>query len=221
MNDPIRNVFSQAWQAVSDPCPRCPSDDDLAAWFDGALPATQTREIEDHALVCAAGRAMVAAVAQALTSLETAPNPFVHIAAAIKGRGLALLNAAELTLRELTSGGAPAPALGALRGGVAREGQVSIQGPGSGLDALDLQVQPDGTLRLTVSGLLPKGPEGELSSVLLEADGMPREKRPYSGEPVVLGPLERGACYRVAVVARRPGQELRSLGEALVDLSAN
>jgi hypothetical protein len=164
---------------------------------------------------------VLAAVAEARAPLEPTTNPVVRVLAAIKGRGLALLNAAELTLRELTASGVPAPALGALRGGLARDGLVSIQGPGAGLDTLDLQVQPDGSVRLTVSGQLPPGPEGELRAVLLEADGLTREKRPYSGDPVVLGPLERGARYRVAIVARRPGQELRNMGEAEVDLSAN
>lgn len=220
MMNPVRTLFDLAGTLASEACPSCPDDDTLAAWCDRALPATELRAVDDHALICSATRALLAALADASDSIPTEPNSVVRVLAAIRGRGLALLNAADLTLRNLTCDGSPAPALGALRGGLASDGLVSIQGPGRGLDALDLQVQPDGSVRVTVSGVLPEGPEGELRSVLLEADGLPREKRPYSGEPVVLGPVERGARYRVAVVARRPGQELRSLGEALLDLSA-
>lgn len=218
MNDPVRAAFLQHGMFPHDSCPRCPGDDDLAAWCDRALAATATRAIEDHALVCAALRLTLSAISEARAPAE--PGPLVRVLASIRGRALALLNSADLVLRELSSGGAPAPSLGMLRGGLASDGLVSIQGPGAGLDALDLQVQSDGSLRLTVSGRLPRGPEGELRAVVLEADGVALEKRPYSGQPVALGPIERGGRYRVAVVARRPGRELRSLGEAHVDLTA-
>ena len=216
MTDPITLAFALAGRSDRDACAGCPDDDTLAAWCDRALSATQARALEDHALACPALLQVLGALSEALAPAEA--GPLLRVLLAIKGRGLALLNAAEVTLRELTTGGAPA--LGSLRGGLAKDGLLSITGPGEGLDALDLQVQSDGNLRLTVSGTLPDGPEGELRSILVEADGLPLEKRPYLGEPVVLGPLEPGARYRVAVVARRPGQELRSLGEALLDLSA-
>jgi hypothetical protein len=218
MTNPIDAAFQLSGRSAADPCSECPDDDTLAAWCDRALSATETRALEDHALECPALLQTLGVLAEALAPAE--PGPVLRVMLAVRGRGLALLNAAEVALRELTSGGAPAPALGALRGGLAQDGLLSIEGPGEGLDALDLHVQPDGSMRVTVSGRLPEGPEGELRSVLVEADGLPREKRPYSGEPVALGPFETGSRYRVAIVARRPGQELRSLGEALLDLSA-
>ncbi|RKY20134.1 MAG: hypothetical protein DRQ55_08705 [Planctomycetota bacterium] len=218
MTNPISLAFSLAGARSATPCPECPDDDALAAWCDRDLGATAARTLEDHALTCCSLSAVLGALAETLTPAET--GPVLRVLLAIKGRSLALLNAADVTLRELTTGGAPAPALGALRGGLAQDGLISLDGPGEGLDALDVQVQSDGSLRLTVSGSLPEGPEGELRSILVEADGLPREKRPYNGEPIALGPFEPGSRYRVAVVARRPGQELRSLGEALLDLSA-
>lgn len=221
MTNFIDRLFDRLGPVPADRCATCPADDDVSAFLDGALPATQARAIEDHALECSATRAILASIAESDDSPAPAPNPLVRVAACIKGRGLQLLNAAELALRELASNGTPVPALGSLRGGdTATDGLVSVTGPGDGLDALDLQVQSDGTVRLTVSGDLPAARSGEIQAILLEAEGLPREKRPYTGEPVTLGPLEPGARYRVAVVARRPGEDLRSVAEALVDLSS-
>jgi len=213
-------LFDQLGPVPAPPCESCPGDDDLAALIDGALPATQARAIEDHALVCSATRAILSAVTEANESPARAPSAVMRIVAAVKGRGLQLLNAADLTLRDLAGSASPAPALGGLRGDTATSGIVVLNGPGEGLDSIDMQVQSDGSVRLTVSGDLPESPTGELRSVLLEADGLPLEKRPYAGEPVSLGPLEPGARYRVALVTRLPGEELRSVSETLLDLTA-
>ena len=51
--DFISAVFSNQGRASHRPCDQCPPDDDLTGFFDRVLSATETRAIEDHALLCA------------------------------------------------------------------------------------------------------------------------------------------------------------------------
>lgn len=130
-------------------------------------------------------------------------------------RGLELVNAFELTLRE--PHGELVPALGRLRG----EGAVdllTIQGPGQGLDELELQVRPDGTTSLTVrADEIPGMQQDENASILFIADGKPREKRPFGKHSVTFAPLAE-SLYTIALTAKAPGAPSRTLIEAEVDL---
>ena len=96
---------------------------------------------------------------------------------------------------------------------------IAIEGPGQGIDELEIQLQPDGQVRLQVRGESPPIQSGEISSVMLEVDGMPREKRPYTGEPLAFAPQGHGH-FRIRLLARAPGEDSRELSEAVVELRA-
>jgi len=205
----------------SEPGPECPSDGLLSGYMDHALPATEIRHIEDHSLICGACHTIVKTMAD-LRGLPMRPAARVSVVARIVQRGLELLNPLEVTLRSLASPQAgPAPALGAVRG--AGEGgpeMIAIDGPGHGIDEVQIRLQPDGQVRLEIRGDDPPPVyAGEIASVVLEVDGAPREKRPYSGAPLAFSPQEHGH-YRIRLVARAPGEDVRELSEAIIELRA-
>ena len=76
---------------------------------------------------------------------------------------------------------------------------------------------PGGTVVLLDELVATAQHEDEILSVLLEVDGAPREKRPYTGEMVHFAPLGAGS-YRVRVTARAPGEPARDLAEASLEL---
>lgn len=222
MNTPsdfISSVF--AGQGLTDlqPCNDCPTDDDLAGFFDRVLSATETRAIEDHALVCAHTQQLLTTVADVRTAAARATaRPGLRIRARLAKRGIALLNAADLTLRGLTG----QPALGSVRGsvrGAETSDLVRVSGPGGGLDEIELQAQADGRVRLIVSGELSGSGSDARTSVVLEVDGMLREKRPYSGERIAFAPLAEGDC-RITVLRRQPGSPATEVSEAHIELCA-
>jgi hypothetical protein len=201
--------------------PECPTDESLAGYMDEVLPLGLQRGIEDHALRCDACHSVIQAVIDVTRVPTTARARPARIVARLIQHGMELLNPLELSFRSLRDG-ALAPALGALRG-VATAEEVashlfSIDGPGDGLDELELQVQPNGSVRLMVRGNAPPPlAPGEVSSIVFEADGCAREKRPFSGAPLTFAPLGPGR-YRVQLVARAPGQPVRTLSEASFEL---
>ncbi|MGQ0552370.1 MAG: hypothetical protein ACT4PU_04045 [Planctomycetota bacterium] len=197
----------------------CPTDETLAGYASALLPARARQELESHALRCEPCLDLLRAVAVTV-GIKSAPRS-VQIVARLHQRGLELLNQFELALQALVAP-APVPALGALRGPAvsATTDQITIRGPGHGLDELELQMQANGTARLVVRCHEP--PElqpGELISVVLDVNGSAREKRPFSGEPIAFAPIGVGN-YRVRLLARAPGQEVRELAEALLDFQS-
>jgi len=125
----------------------------------------------------------------------------------------------KLTVRRLREGGLQ-PALGGVRGESAPAEVVTVDGPGFGLDELELASRPGGSVRLQVRGTRPLPlEEGEVSSLVLEVDGADREKRPFTGDPMAFGPLGPGV-YRLRLVARAPGRPARPLGTATVELTS-
>jgi hypothetical protein len=197
--------------------PGCLTDIQLADYMANGLSATERRHLEDHALDCSGCLLLVRSVVDVREAARVAPAR-VSIVARLLQKGLELLNPLEITLRNLA--GEPAPALGALRRET-NSGQhelISIEGPGRGLDEVQLQLQPNGQVRLSVrsDSPLPLQP-GEVSSILLKVDGAPREKRPYSGAPLSFAPQSHGR-FHLTLIARAPGQDVRELCEVLVDL---
>jgi hypothetical protein len=214
---------SGARRTPVEPGPDCLSDDLIAGYIDGALSATENRQLEDHSLLCGDCHLVLKTVVdvRGLTEAATATvPPKVSLVARIAQRGLQLLNPLEVRLRTLLDEGLT-PALGAVRGDRSDASDViAIEGPGQGLDELQIQLQPDGQVRLQVRGDTPPPVRaGEVSSVLLEVDGMPREKRPYTGEPLAFAPQGHGH-FRIRLVARAPGEDARDLSEASVELRA-
>jgi hypothetical protein len=200
------------------PGPMCPSDELLACYAQGTLPAREVEGLKAHALRCADCHELVGAVAQVIGIRQPARESVgLRIVARLVRGGFELLNEAELALGVLIA--QPAPALGAVRRspGEARDLLV-FRGPGSGLDEIEVQMQANGTARLGVRATrLPALRPDEIVSVLLEVDGAPREKRPYNGDLVHFAPLGAGS-YRVRVTARVPGEPARDLAEAQLEL---
>lgn len=228
MNSPfdlITSAFANKGRADLVPCAECPTDEALAGFLDRVLSATEARAIEDHALECAATHQLVTTLADVRSAMAQArAKPGLRIRARLMERGIALLNAVDLTLRGLTA----QPALGAVRGDEADAGKtaelVRISGPGAGLDEIELQAQADGTVRFVVSGNLPSASaaghdQAQRTSVVLEVDGMLREKRPYSGGRVTFAPLAGGDC-RITVLRRLPGGPTVEISEARIELCA-
>lgn len=212
MSDFIDNVFRAAGRADRQPCSDCPDDERFAAYQEGLLSATERRAVQDHALACAYSQGLLSVMAEQRAATERVAG--LHIVARLAKRGLALLNAAELTLRGLTA----QPALGDLRGDQTCP-LLRIAGPGQGLDEIELQTQSDGSIRCIVSGELIERTEGAQSSVVLEVDGVLREKRPFSGDRLSFGPLTGGSC-RITLLTRRPGEAAREISAAVLDLVA-
>jgi hypothetical protein len=213
--DFIASVFLNQGQAAHASCDHCPTDDDLAGFFDQVLSATETRAIEEHALTCAYTHAVITSYAVVRSEAAQAGRRVgLRIRARLVDGCIALLNAVDLTLRGLSA----QPALGAVRGSESAR-LVRVAGPGDGLDEIELQAQADGSVRVVVSGVLvDTAPDGR-TSVVLEVDGMLREKRPYSGERVAFAPLTRGDC-RITVLRRHPDGPALEISEARVDLCA-
>jgi len=210
---------SGARRPTSQPAPECPSDDLLAGYIDGALSATENRQLEDHALGCGDCHLMLKTVVDVRGVPETV-TPKVSLVARLAQRGLEILNPLEVRLRGLLEEG-QTPTLGAVRGDdTAGNEIISIEGPGQGIDELEIQVQPDGQVKLQVRGESPPIHSGEISSVMLEVDGMPREKRPYTGEPLSFAPQGHGH-FRIRLLARAPGEDARELSEAVIELRAS
>jgi hypothetical protein len=215
-----------------DPSPACLSDEQIAGYVSTPLPNSEREAVETHALLCAECQELLQAVVSVIGAAGPALRPARRPAPAasepvslrIVGRlvqrgmqrGLELLNAADLVMRGLSPQAVP---LGALRGAPPTADLFRIQGPGSGLDELQVQVQADGTASLTVQCEKPPALRtGEMLSVLLAVDGAPREKRPLGAEPVRFAPIGTGE-YRVQVIARAPGEQPRTLAEASLQLS--
>ena len=223
MSNPLDLIFAS--RGLSRPArplgPDCPSDEALAGFLDEALPLGQQRVIEDHALCCDACHTVIQAVVDVTRSAVPASARPARIVARLVQKGLELLNPLDLSFRSLRDG-ALSPALGALRGVATAEEAAShlfsVDGPGDGLDEIELQLQPNGSVRLMVRGNSPPPlAPGEVSSIVFEADGCAREKRPFSGAPLTFAPLGPGQ-YRVQLVARAPGQPARTLSEASFEL---
>ena len=220
-NSLIDTAFSTsgAGSLPADPGPDCPSEGFFSGYIDKSLTATEMRHIEEHALVCAGCHGVLKAMVD-LRELPTASSARLSVVARVVQRGLELLNPLEVSLRSLTALDA-SPDLGAIRGSPSDMPEViSIDGPGQGLDEVQIRLQPDGQIRLEVRGDDPPPVySGEIASVILEVDGKPREKRPFSGAPLAFSPQDQG-CYRIRLLARAPGEEARELSETLIELRA-
>jgi len=219
--DNIDRIFELRAQRAPllDPAPGSPTDETLAAYVDGLLPPAERRAVVHQILSCPDSFEVVRAFVDAVGA-RTAPSPF-RVVGRLFQRGIELLNAFELTLRDPDQGQL-VPALGALRradtGDAAVAELLHIRGPGSGLDELEVQMQANGTARLVIRcDGLPALDAGEIPSVVFEVDGQPREKRPFTGEPVSFAPLGVGQ-FDVRLVAKAPGQPGRTLAEASIDL---
>ncbi|GJM21930.1 MAG: hypothetical protein DHS20C15_18450 [Planctomycetota bacterium] len=223
MNDTLQSFFktrgAELWPA--EPGPDFPSEESFAAYLDDALPLTERRAFEARVLRDPAAYALLRCAVDVLAEAERPVSSSTRILASIKRHGLQLLNAMELSFQTLRDGQLR-PALGALRGEAGDESfqLLRIDGPGHGLDELELSSQSDGSVQLTVRGREPLQLQaGEISSIVLEAEGEPREKRPFSGEPLGFTPLGHGR-YTLRLVARAPGHPLRELACAHLELSA-
>ncbi|MBM3984832.1 MAG: hypothetical protein FJ296_03945 [Planctomycetes bacterium] len=203
---------------TSAPGPHCLTDEALAGYAQGLLPEREHDALLSHALRCAPCHELVGAVATAVGIRRPATAPaLLRIVARLARNGLQLLNEAELALGALVF--PPVPALGAVRRAPeASRDLLVFRGPGGGLDEIEVQMQANGTARLGVRAVrLPSLKPEEILSVLLEVDGAPREKRPYTGDMVHFAPLGAGS-YRVRVTARAPGEPARDLAEATLEL---
>ena len=224
---------------ASEPGALCPSDERLAGYVLGRLPDPGRREVEGHALRCldcfdlvttlATGpeRRMAPSPVQAPAHAPR-PVPGVRVAARLLRRGLQLLNQAELALGDaLAPPPVPVP-LGAVRRAptdvttgeeVDAPASIHVRGPGPGLDEIVVGIEANGTARLEVHpATLPDLRKDEILSLILEVDDSPREKRPFAGGPVTLGPFGPGR-YRLRLVGRVPGEEQREISQALFELS--
>ncbi len=209
----LNHVFAAKGRAAIDPA-GLPNDELLALYVDGKLLPHQRRMIEERALNCPHTYEVLRAAVDTLGVRREAAT--FRVVARLVEKGLELVNAFEHRLRRPE--GELVPALGALRGDGA-DSLLTLQGPGSGLDELELQRHADGTAHLTVRG------ESELAlateeraSFVVEVDGEPRVKRPYSSTPLDVGPLDAGSVYDVKVVAKAPGRSARTVVDASLDL---
>lgn len=215
----LRQRGADLWPA--DPGPDFPAEEDFAAYLDDVLPLTERRAFEKRVLRDPAAFVLLRAAVDALADARQDVPRTTHILARLAERGLQLLNALDHSFRVLREGELQ-PALGALRGEASESGSdlLRIDGPGRGLDELELARQSDGSVHLTARAREPLPlAEGEISSLVLEADGEPREKRPYSGDPLAFSPLGTGR-FTLRLLARAPGQDARELACAHLELSA-
>lgn len=216
----------------SDPALGCPTDETFAGYATALLPTPDRLALEGHVLRCADCHELLQAVTDVLAATQpvtvrAAAIPTTRLVARLLERGLALVDQVQATLSDLVA--APlqpafAPALGGLRrAGASTEPAAGsdllrIKGPGRGLDALELQMQADGTLRLVVSGQMPTDQRvGEILSLVLDQDGESREQRPFEGKPVRFTPIGAGH-WRVRLVGRIPGETARELAQAELEL---
>jgi len=246
MTHSLDDLFARAGLPLAaNPSAHCPTDEAFADYLGALLPAAEREALELHSLACAdchdllrmivdvaatGAQVFGAATAPAAASpgrLATRPSSPVRIVGRLVQRGIELINHAELVFDMLTSPGTPA--LGIARGTAEAPAApataplaspwISVRGPGEGLDALELQMQTNGTARLVVRcEHMPALRPGELATIALDIDGSVREKRPFGGDPVTFAPIGRGA-YRVRLVARAPGGTARPLAEASLELT--
>lgn len=200
----------------NEPCLGDIPDDTLGAFVDGLLSQSERQRIADRLLLDPEAYDIVRAVADAV-GLRSRPTVY-RIVARVVQDGLELLNGFELTLRQPSSGEL-VPALGAVRGENAQQTDLlHFDGPGGGLDEIEMQKQADGTARVVVTSHdLPALEEAESPSIVLECDGKTREMRPLTDQPVTFGPLREGS-YDLKLIARAPGSTSRTLAEASIQL---
>jgi hypothetical protein len=213
----------------SDPALGCPTDEAFAGYASALSSSAERSALEGHVLRCADCHELFRAVLDVSrpVAVRAAAIPTTRLVARLLERGLALVDQVQATLLNLVDAPAqPAlrPALGGLRRTspsaepAAGSDLLKLKGPGRGLDALELQTQADGTLRLVVSGHLPSEQRvGEILSLVLDHDGESREQRPFDGKPVRFAPIGAGH-WRVRLVARVPGESSRELAQAELDL---
>lgn len=202
----------------------CPPDEIVAGYLESQLPERDRQMLETHVLQCSDCHEVLKSAVDAIGVAVPASTPVsVRILGRLARHGIEILNHVELTIRSLGEA-APAPALGALRRATSEAPPASdlvvLSGPGNGLDELVLQVQPNGSTRLSVRCTqLPDLRSGEVVSVVLEVDGTPREKRPLSEDTISFAPIGPGS-YRVRLIARAPGGPARVLSQAILDLKS-
>ena len=220
----------------SDPALGCPTDETFAGYATALLPTADRSALEGHVLRCADCHELLQAVTDVLAvsrpvAVRAAAIPTTRLVARLLERGIALVDqvvdqvqASLLDLVSLPLQPALQPALGGLRRAnastepAAGTDLLRIKGPGRGLDALELQMQADGTLRLVVTGQLPTDQRvGEILSLVLDQDGESREQRPFEGKPVRFAPIGAGH-WRVRLVGRIPGETARELAQAELEL---
>jgi len=210
-----------------DPAPGCPTDETFAGYVAALLPPAERPTLESHVLRCADCHELLRAVTDVLAfprplAVRPAAIPTTRLVGRLLARGLALVDQVQASVTGLASPPLQ-PALGGLRRSSAAEPAtgselLKIKGPGRGLDALELQLQADGTLRLVVSGHLPADRRaGEILSLVLDHDGESREQRPFDGRPVRFAPIGAGH-WRVRLVGRIPGEGPRELAHAELEL---
>jgi hypothetical protein len=208
----------------SDPALGCPSDETFASYVAALLPPNDRADFEGHALRCADCHELLFAVVNVAgvsspVAVRAAALPTTRLVARLVDRGLQLVEQVQATLAGLVAP-IPQPALGGLRR--VQDPRTSellrITGPGRGLDAIELQMQADGSLRLVVSGQPPADQRvGEILSLVLDQEGEAREQRPFDGRPVRFAPIGAGH-WRVRLVGRMPGDSARELAQAELEL---
>ena len=211
----------------SAPALDCPTDEAFASYASALLGPAERAGFEGHVLRCADCHELFRAVIDGLAihrplAVRGAAFPTTRVRARLLARGLALVDQVRDALGDLVAPPAQ-PALGGLRRSGSAEAATGsdllrIKGPGRGLDALELQMQADGTLRLVVSGHLPTDQRvGEILSLVLDHEGESREQRPFDGRPVGFAPIGSGH-WRVRLVGRIPGESPRELAQAELEL---
>lgn len=213
----------------SGPAPGCPTDEAVAGYASALLLPSERAAFDGHVLRCADCHELLRAVIDGLAvhrpvAVRAAAFPTTRVTARLLARGLALVDQVRATLADLAAPPTElAPALGGLRrtssaDTAAGSDLLRIKGPGRGLDALELQMQADGTLKLVVSGHPPTDQRaGEILSLVLDHDGESREQRPFDGRPVGFAPIGAGH-WRVRLVGRVPGESARELAQAELEL---
>ena len=211
----------------SGPARGCPTDEAFAGYASALLPPFERAAFDGHVLRCADCHELLRAVIDGLAvhrpvAVRAAAFPTTRVTARLLARGLALVDQVRASLADLAAPPAE-PALGGLRRTspaetAAGHDLLRIKGPGRGLDALELQMQADGTLKLVVSGHPPTDQRaGEILSLVLDHEGESREQRPFDGRPVGFAPIGAGH-WRVRLVGRVPGESARELAQAELEL---
>jgi len=210
----------------SGPALGCPTDEAFAGYTAALLPPFEGAAFEGHVLRCADCHELLRAVTDGLAvhrpvAVRAAAFRTIRVTARLLARSLALVDQVRASLADLATP-PMAPALGGLRRTSSTDAPgadlLRIKGPGRGLDALELQMQADGTLKLVVSGHPPTDQRaGEILSLVLDHDGESREQRPFDGRPVGFAPIGAGH-WRVRLVGRVPGESARELAQAELEL---
>jgi hypothetical protein len=195
-----------------EPMAGCASDESLAGYAAGRLPSHERQSLERHALRCDDCHQLLRAVVDIIGAAR--PSLGTRLVARLSQAGLELLEGLDRLIGSPT----PQPALGTLRRVGSGSDPITVQGPGLGLDELQLQALADGRASLIVRCReLPLAAEGETLSVTLLVDGSPRERRPFRGRPLSFAPLGPG-LHRVSLTAHAPGRPARELASVEVEL---